>query len=97
MAELAETFYEDGANLIQQARQASQAGDAEALRRAAHSLKSNAANFGARQLTQMCKELEAQGKQGFFADAMPRLEQIETEFTAVKAALQALIRQGRID
>jgi len=53
-----------GANLadapprIAQLRVAADACDAEALRQAAHALKSSSANVGAEQLAALCKELE---------------------------------------
>ena len=97
MAELADAFYEDAPNLIQEAQQAWQAGDAGTLRRAAHSLKSNAANFGAEEMRQMCKELEDMGKAGALAGADLRLEQISAEFARVKQAVQAVILKGTLD
>lgn len=97
MADLAGTFYDDTANLLQEAQQAWQAGDADALRRAAHSLKSNAANFGADVMRQMCKDLEDLGKAGDLSDAGERLEQIGAEFEQVRSALQEVIERGSLD
>ena len=97
MAELADAFYEDAPKLLQEAQQAWQAGDAETLRRAAHSLKSNAANFGAEEMRRMCKDLEDKGKVGDLAGSDQHLEQITTEYARVKEALQAVVLAGQID
>ena len=46
-------------------------GDVEAVRRAAHSLKSNCANFGALALSAQCRELEMLAKSGAYWKAEP--------------------------
>jgi len=97
MADLAGTFYDDTANLLEEARQACQLGDAAALRRAAHSLKSNAASFGAELMRQMCKDLEEMGKAGDLSDAGSRLEQIGAEFEQVRSALQEVIERRSLN
>jgi response regulator RpfG family c-di-GMP phosphodiesterase len=58
LAELIDSFLEDAPQLMTTLRQASEKGDATGLRLAAHSLKSNAADFGAMRLSNLCKELE---------------------------------------
>jgi len=58
MGELISTFLEDAPNLILQMQNALEKRDPESFRRAAHSMKSNAATFGAMQLSAMAKELE---------------------------------------
>ena len=63
--------------------------DAEVLRRAAHSLKSNSATFGAMTLSTMCRELEYLGRDGEIAGAAERIAQAEAEFERVQAALTA--------
>jgi CheY-like chemotaxis protein/HPt (histidine-containing phosphotransfer) domain-containing protein len=52
-----------------QIEQAIAAGDAEALRRAAHSLKSSSANVGAETLSGLFKQLEGLGREGKPAEA----------------------------
>ena len=60
------------------------------LRRAAHSLKSNSADFGAQALSEMCRELEAKGKAGTLDGAQALVTSVEQEFGRVTLALQAL-------
>jgi len=89
MAELLQTFFDDAPQLLVQMREALTAGDAEVLRRAAHSLKSNSASFGAMGLSRMCKELEDMGKAGAFDGVAERIAQVEVEYVRVTSALQA--------
>jgi HPt (histidine-containing phosphotransfer) domain-containing protein len=63
-------------------------GDGDALRRAAHSLKSSSANLGATKLTDLSRELEGLGRNGTVIGAAPVLEQVELEYLRVAAALE---------
>jgi HPt (histidine-containing phosphotransfer) domain-containing protein len=66
------------------------AGDGDAVRRAAHTLKSNAATFGATALTELCAELEAQARNGDLADGEASLSRIEAAYAAVEPELAKL-------
>ncbi|MCA1993731.1 MAG: GAF domain-containing protein, partial [Coleofasciculus sp. S288] len=57
------------------------------LQRAAHTLKSTSAMFGAITLSQLCQELEAIAPTGSLAGAPATLAQLEHEYETVKAAL----------
>jgi HPt (histidine-containing phosphotransfer) domain-containing protein len=70
-------------------RQAVADGDADALRRAAHSLKSNSTSFGAVTLSAQAKELETMGKAGSLEGASGKLERLAAEYTLVEGALRA--------
>ena len=61
VAELVETFADEAPALLAELRAAFDAGSAERFRRAAHSLKSNSASFGAMQLTGLARALELGG------------------------------------
>lgn len=63
--------------------------DAEAFRRAAHSLKSNAATFGATDLASIARELEGFGREANFAIG-DRLEKLEAVFQQVAGQLESL-------
>src|SRR5215210_5945336 len=89
LAELIDSYFDDTPRQLALMRRALEVGDAEELRRAAHTLKSNSANFGAMTLSSICKELEALGKRGELTGAAEQIEQIETEYTRVRYALQA--------
>jgi HPt (histidine-containing phosphotransfer) domain-containing protein len=66
------------------------AGDSETARRAAHTLKSNAATFGATGLAELCAELEAGARGGDLADGAQAMQRIDVSFAAVEAELAAV-------
>jgi HPt (histidine-containing phosphotransfer) domain-containing protein len=90
LIELIHTFLEDAPNELARMRQALDSRDAALLRRAAHTLKSNSADFGATALRQMCKELEEMGKQGVFDGAPELILEIVAEYERVDQALRAV-------
>ncbi len=88
--ELVDTFLEDAPGLIREMRTALQARDAETFRRAAHSLKSNSATFGATRLSIMAKELEGLGRENKLEAAARLLPAVEPAFDAVAEELKGL-------
>jgi HPt (histidine-containing phosphotransfer) domain-containing protein len=88
------TYLEDGARLISNLEQALAAGNAEDLRRAAHSLKSNSANLGAMTLADLSRELEAVGKTGMLTEATSKAASVKTEFERVQDALEKIRAEG---
>jgi HPt (histidine-containing phosphotransfer) domain-containing protein len=90
LGELIETFFEDSPEQLAAAQEALANDNAEALRRAAHSLKSNSANFGAMELSQKCKELEEMAKSGTLAGAAGLIDQVAAEYEKAEAALKAI-------
>jgi len=90
VAELLQTYFDDSPRLLEAMHGALAAGDAAEFRRAAHSLKSNSANFGAMALSRLAKGLEEMGKAGTLDGAAAGIAQAEVEYARVKAALQAL-------
>jgi HPt (histidine-containing phosphotransfer) domain-containing protein len=90
---LIESFFKDAVTLQKTARQAIAQRQAEDLRRAVHTLKSNSKNFGALTLARLCQELENQAKNGEFEGADEILTQIEVEYTNVQVALETLRKQ----
>jgi len=91
VAELLQTFFDDAPNLMATLHTALAAGEADEFRRAAHSLKSNSASFGAMPLSRMSKELEDMGKAGTLAGASPKIAQAEEEYARVRAALESAV------
>ena len=87
--ELIDAFLEDGPNMIQSMQAAVAARDAEAFRRNAHSLKSNAYTFGATELGTLAKELEFMGKENNL-DVGNRLEILNQSFGNVAEELKGL-------
>lgn len=92
LAELIHTFLDDGPQELARMHQALDSQDAELLQRAAHSLKSNSAEFGAQDLRQMCKQLEEMAKQGVFDGVSQRVAEVEAEYERVDGALRQFIK-----
>lgn len=81
---LTELFLNDSLLLLEQLRTALAAGDAETVRRAAHTLRSPAAQMGAMHLAALCQSLEAKGRQGDLSDGPALLDAINTEYILVR-------------
>ena len=92
IAELMQAYFDDSPRLLAAMQEAFSAGNAEDLRRAAHSLKSSSANFGALRLSQKCKQLEDMGKAGVLDGAAEQIGQIVAEYETARAALEAIQR-----
>ncbi|MFP3868839.1 MAG: response regulator [Desulfobacteraceae bacterium] len=90
IGEILAVFSEDAPGLLQNLQQARADNDSERFRRAAHSLKSNSAAFGAVTLTELARELEMLGKEGRLAGAGEKLAQAEAEYQQVEQALKEL-------
>jgi CheY-like chemotaxis protein/HPt (histidine-containing phosphotransfer) domain-containing protein len=87
VAELVDRFVADSPGLVAAARRGLESGDAPEVRRAAHTLKSNAATFGAYGLADHSRTLEEAAKAGALERAPAQLEAIEAELGRVHAAL----------
>jgi len=85
---LVKSFVDDGARLLKEANQALQQKNAQDLRRAAHTLKSNGATFGATMLSSVAKQLEQLGREGQFEGAAELIEKAEREFVKTKTELE---------
>jgi len=88
--ELVDTFLEDSPKLVHEMKAALQSGDADSFRRAAHSLKSNSATFGATRLSELSRELEMLGRERRLSEAVPRLPAVEDALAAASAELKGL-------
>jgi PAS domain S-box-containing protein len=85
--EIVETFLGEGPELLSALHLAVERRDGETLRRAAHTLKSNAATFGAGALAELCRELEAIGEAGTVAGAARLLAQADAEHERIRSEL----------
>ena len=90
VAELVDTFLEEAPRMLAELRSAATTGKPEALRRAAHSLKSNAHTFGATRLGALAREIELNGLPVGGGDA--ELAELAREYERVSARLQELRR-----
>ena len=88
VGELVGTFAEEAPAMLAALREALAAGAADAFRRQAHSLKSNASTFGASALAEQARALELGGLP---ADAAP-LQVLERACAEALAALQERVR-----
>jgi histidine phosphotransfer protein HptB len=88
VGELIGTFFEEAPQMLAELRAAHSTGAADAFRRAAHSIKSNANTFGALHLGELARELELGG---LVADAAP-IDALQAEYERVATALQELGR-----
>ena len=88
VAELVGTFFEEAPVMLAEMRAAQVAGNADAFRRAAHSLKSNGSAFGADPLAEMARALELGGLPADGAG----IDALEAEYQRVAAKLTELTR-----
>ncbi len=90
VAELVDTFLEEAPGMLAELRSARAENHAERFRRAAHSLKSNSATFGASKLAALARELELKGLN---ADPVPdtaALAALDAEYARATTALKNL-------
>jgi len=90
-------FLADTPARLAQMQNAAAASDAEALRKAAHGLKSSCANIGAERLAALCLELEAIGRADTVDGAHPLLKRATDELRRVIVALEALSAKATAD
>jgi CheY-like chemotaxis protein len=89
VSEMQALFLQETPPLLEAIRAAVTGSDAEALRRAAHTLKGNGNSMGAKRLGGLCLELEKVGKGGSVLGAQPFLNELEAEFTHVRDAFNS--------
>jgi signal transduction histidine kinase/CheY-like chemotaxis protein/HPt (histidine-containing phosphotransfer) domain-containing protein len=89
VAELIDRFLVDSPALVDAARHGLVAGDAEEVRRAAHTLRSNAATFGADELVDRSHRLEAAAKAGELDDGAASIDAVAEALERVHAALRS--------
>jgi HPt (histidine-containing phosphotransfer) domain-containing protein len=92
VSELVGTFLAEAPAMLGDLRSARAAGNADAFRRAAHSLKSNSNTFGALTLGALAKNLELTGIAPAVEAKGATLDALDAEYARVAAALQELAR-----
>jgi histidine phosphotransfer protein HptB len=90
LAEMLETYFDDSPRQLAAMEAALAAGDAEQLRRAAHSLKSNSATFGALTFSAHAREIEMMAKDGDLHGAEPSAAALAAEYPLVEQSLREL-------
>jgi signal transduction histidine kinase/CheY-like chemotaxis protein/HPt (histidine-containing phosphotransfer) domain-containing protein len=96
LQELIDTFLADAPQLLADLRDGAATGDVQRVRIAAHTLKSNAADFGATRLRDFNKALEGLTQAGDLTQAPPLIRAIEEEFARVQSALRTSQALGGI-
>jgi signal transduction histidine kinase/DNA-binding response OmpR family regulator len=94
LAELIRSFLEEAPPLLVNLRRALETGDVELLRRAAHTLKSTARDFGGLRLSQLSRQLEVMGQEKTLTGAAELVAQAEAAYEPVKAALEELLKEA---
>ncbi len=87
-------YLDNASALVDQVEQAIAAGDADALRRASHSLKSSSANVGAETLSALFRQLEGCGREGRLHEAAALIEPMRREYRLVVRALHQLLAEA---
>lgn len=94
---LIKDFLEDGAELLNSIRTAQEVGDASELERAAHTLKSSSATFGALGASDLCKEIEEDGHKGqLTGETLQKIDLLETHLKAVSNELESYIERQKV-
>ena len=87
---LVETFRTHAPDLIAALRRGIENGDAESVRVAAHTLKSNAAMFGATALADVSRQVEASASEGVLEDGAGLVDGLASELERVTGELQRI-------
>jgi PAS domain S-box-containing protein len=90
LGEVIDAFLADTPELIATLRSSLDGRNAEELRRAAHTLKSNGATLGAEEFAELCRTLEQRAKAGELDGAAELVDRIEQEYGPLEEALSAL-------
>jgi HPt (histidine-containing phosphotransfer) domain-containing protein len=88
--ELIDTFLDDAPGMVREMKSALETNDADSFRRAAHSMKSNAATFGAGQLAELAKRLETLGRENRLIEAGDGLTALDEAVQSACAELREL-------
>jgi HPt (histidine-containing phosphotransfer) domain-containing protein len=87
--DLVATYLDEGPGYIAAMEAAVAAGDAAAIVRPAHTLKSSSASLGAMRLAQLCREIEFAGRDGSLEGIAERVAEARAAWDATVEALQA--------
>ncbi len=91
LAELIGSFLTEGPALVTTLEQAEAENDLDTMRRAAHTLKSSARDFGALDLSEYCSTLEAQCRASNTVDSLGQISRISQEFDSIRIELESFV------
>ncbi len=89
IAELLDMALATGAKHRQALAEGIASGDAEVVRRAAHSIKGSAGNIGANLVMRLAAELDERARAGDLSDAPARVEAIDAAYAEVAEEVRA--------
>jgi HPt (histidine-containing phosphotransfer) domain-containing protein len=87
VAQLKALFVEDTPRQLTELRAFARAGDCAGIAKAAHTMKGSAANLGAHDMVRICAELQSRAEGGHIDAVASRIDKLEQQFLAVRAAL----------
>jgi two-component system sensor histidine kinase/response regulator len=94
--ERAANMYLDSApTVLEELQRAIAGGDASAVWKIAHSLKSSSASLGAKELAQQIGDMEGRARQNDLVEADSRFARIQNEFQKVSSALRETLREEK--
>jgi signal transduction histidine kinase/CheY-like chemotaxis protein/HPt (histidine-containing phosphotransfer) domain-containing protein len=91
---VAKTYLESSETLLERLRTAAEALDPVELHQAAHGLKGSSANLGARQLAELCRQVDEYARDDDAESAARLLASLENEYERVRLELASLIAAG---
>jgi HPt (histidine-containing phosphotransfer) domain-containing protein len=91
LREIVDLFAADSPRLLEELRQASASGDADLLKRAAHTLKGAASNFGAVAVVDIARDLEMMGREGNLTGAPAVCGRLEQTLRAFEDGLARFV------
>lgn len=94
ISELISTFGEEALVMIANLRQALSEKNVDAFRREAHSMKTNAATFGATDLAELAKSLEYLARENQLDQVGDKLDLLESMHRTVQSELETLSNGG---
>jgi len=89
IADFIGTFLRTAPKQVAEIREGMDAGDAARVQMAAHTLKSNSADMGARRLSELARRFEHAGRDGDLAGVKGALGDLEAAFAEARDALEA--------
>jgi len=94
LSELTEMFFSDASTTLAALKEAIEEGDGDSVKRLAHGLAGSSANMGAKEMADICQELQDVGAAGDLSHAPVLLGQLEAEYSRVHLALVAVAGSG---
>jgi HPt (histidine-containing phosphotransfer) domain-containing protein len=97
LVEVIDSFLEEAPKLLAELDTAIANSEVDTVRRLAHSLKSNSADFGAGNLNKYCFQLEERARSGSLDGAQEMADRIADEYQRCAAQLDEVKKRGSID